>query len=116
MLSQPATGAPQTLLVTGATGYIASRLIPRLLEAGYKVRCLARHPERLKGRVWYPRVEVVSGDVTRPETLPEALQGVSAAYYLIHSMSFGHGYDRVDLLSARNFAQAAARAGIEHII
>lgn len=116
MLTQPASGAPQTLLVTGATGYIASRLIPRLLEAGYRVRCLARHPERLIRRIWYPRVEVVRGDVTRPETLPDAMQGVSAAYYLIHSMSSGQGYDRVDLQSARNFAQAALRAGIEHII
>lgn len=106
----------KTLLVTGATGYIASRLIPRLLDAGYNVRCLARHPERLKGRTWYPRVSVVSGDVTRPETLPDALQGVSAAYYLIHSMSSGRSYDRVDLQSARNFSQAARAAGVDHII
>jgi uncharacterized protein YbjT (DUF2867 family) len=107
---------PPIILVTGATGYIASRLIPRLLQAGYFVRCLARRPERLKGRAWYPQVEVVAGDVTRPETLPAAMQGVSAAYYLVHSMSAGHGYDRVDLLSARNFAGAAALAGVEQII
>jgi uncharacterized protein YbjT (DUF2867 family) len=106
----------QTILVTGATGYIASRLIPRLLEAGYRVRCLARRPQRLKGRAWYPKVEVVAGDVTQPDTLPAAMQGVSAAYYLIHSMSAGHGYDRVDLQSARNFAQAAKTAGVEQII
>jgi uncharacterized protein YbjT (DUF2867 family) len=105
-----------TILVTGATGYIASRLIPRLLDAGYTVRCLARRPERLKGRTWYSKVEVTAGDVTHPETLPAAMQGVSAAYYLIHSMSAGHGYDRVDLVSARNFAQAAKAAGVEHII
>ena len=73
-------------------------------------------PERLKGRAWYPKVEVAAGDVTHPETLPAAMQGVSAAYYLIHSMSAGHGYDRVDLQSARNFAQAAKAAGVEHII
>lgn len=107
---------PKTLLVTGATGYIASRLIPRLLAAGYNVRCLARHPERLKGRGWYPLVEVIAGDVTRPETLPAAMQGISAAYYLIHSMSSGHGYDRIDLQSARNFSEAARDAGVEHII
>lgn len=106
----------QTILVTGATGYIASRLIPRLLAAGYLVRCLARRPERLKGRAWYPKVEIAAGDVTQPETLPTAMQGISAAYYLIHSMSSGHGYDRVDLQSARNFAQAAKAAGLEQII
>lgn len=107
---------PQTILVTGATGYIANRLIPRLLNAGYHVRCLARNPARLMGRVWYPKVQVVSGDVTRPSTLPAAMQDVSAAYYLIHSMSAGPGYDRLDLESARNFGQAAKAAGLEHII
>lgn len=104
------------ILVTGATGYIASRLIPLLLEAGYRARCLARNPERLRARTWHPQVEVVAGDVTRPETLPAALRGVRAAYYLIHSMSAGHGYDHLDLKSARNFAQAAKAAGVEHII
>lgn len=104
------------ILVTGATGYIASRLIPLLLEKGYRVRCLARQPERLRARRWYPQVEVAAGDVTHPETLPAAMQGVHAAYYLIHSMSAGHGYDRLDLESARNFAQAAKATGVEHII
>lgn len=104
------------ILVTGATGYIASRLIPLLLEAGHRVRCQARKPERLRARAWYSQVEVIAGDVTRPETLPAAMQGVRAAYYLVHSMSAGHGYDRIDLESARNFAQAARVAGVEHII
>ena len=107
---------PKTILVTGATGYIASRLIPLLLDQGYRVRCLARRPERLKGRAWYARVQVVPGDVTQPDSLPQAMQGISAAYYLIHSMASGHGYDRVDLESARNFSQAARQAGVEHII
>ena len=49
------------ILVTGSTGYIASRLIPRLLESGYRVRCLARNPLRLKGRSWFREVEVVQG-------------------------------------------------------
>ncbi len=107
---------PPTILVTGATGYIASRLIPRLLKAGYRVRCLARNPARLAGRYWYPKVQVIPGDVTQPSTLPAAMQGVSAAFYLIHSMSAGHNYDRLDLQSARNFAQAAKVAGVQHII
>ena len=106
----------KTILVTGATGYIASRLIPLLLNQGYQVRCLARRPERLKGRAWYPRVQVTQGDVTQPQSLSAAMRGVSAAYYLIHSMAAGHGYDRVDLESARNFARAAGAAGVEHII
>lgn len=104
------------ILVTGSTGYIASRLIPRLLEAGYRVRCLARDPRRLHGRSWFRHVEVVQGDVTIPSTLPSALEGVQAAYYLIHNMSQGHGYTSIELESARAFALAAAEAGVEHII
>ncbi len=107
---------PQTVLVTGAAGYIASRLIPRLLKAGYNVRCMVRRPERLRGREWYSSVEIVAADVIQPDSLSLAMQGVNAAYYLIHSMAAGHGYDRVDLLSARNFSQAARQAGVEHII
>ena len=104
------------ILVSGATGYIASRLIPRLLEAGYGVRCLARNPVRLRGRSWSHRVEVVRGDVTIPSTLQAALEGVHTAYYLIHNMTHGHGYTELELESARAFAAAAAQAGVEHII
>lgn len=104
------------ILVSGATGYIASRLIPRLLEAGYRVRCLARKPDKLRARPWFSQVEVVAGDVTRAESLHHAMSGVGAAYYLIHSMAAGHGYHRIDLQSARNFAAAAKKAGVGHII
>jgi uncharacterized protein YbjT (DUF2867 family) len=104
------------ILVTGSTGYIASRLIPRLLDSGYRVRCLARNPLRLQGRSWFREVEVVQGDVTIPSTLPAALEGVHTAYYLIHNMTRGHGYTSLELESARNFAKAAEMANIQHII
>jgi uncharacterized protein YbjT (DUF2867 family) len=104
------------ILVTGASGYIASRLIPRLLDAGYRVRCLARDPRRLDGRSWFPYVEVAPGDVTIPSSLPAALDGVHTAYYLVHNMTYGHGYTALELDSARVFASAAGDAGIQHII
>ena len=104
------------ILVTGATGYIASRLIPRLLEAGYRVRCLARDPSRLSGRRWFHQVEIVQGDVMIPSMLARAVEGVHTAYYLIHNMSHGHGYTALELDSARTFATAAAAAGVQHII
>ncbi len=104
------------ILVTGATGYIASRLIPRLLDAGYSVRCLARDPLRLRGRSWFRSVEVIQADVTLPATLGPALQGVQTAYYLIHNMSSGHGYIARELQAAHNFRTAAEEAGLEHII
>ncbi|HSL46134.1 MAG TPA: NAD(P)H-binding protein, partial [Anaerolineales bacterium] len=57
------------ILVTGATGYVGGRLVPRLLEAGYRVRCLVRDPGRLQGRPWFKRVEVATGDALIPSTL-----------------------------------------------
>lgn len=104
------------ILVTGSTGYIASRLIPRLLDSGYRVRCLAREPLRLKGRGWFRHVEVVQGDVMAPSTLHAALEGVHTAYYLVHNMTYGHGYTALELDSARAFASAAEQAAVEHII
>jgi len=104
------------ILVTGATGYIASRLIPQLLKLGYQVRALARQPQRLKGRSWFQQVEISQGDVMDLATLAPALKDVHTAYYLIHNMSSGYGYTARELDAARNFAQAAQEAGIQHII
>ena len=104
------------ILVTGATGYIASRLIPRLLESGYRVRALAREPRQLQARSWFNQVDIAQADVTTPSTLAQAVEGVDTAYYLIHNMSRGHGYTTLELDGARNFAQAAEKAGVKHII
>jgi uncharacterized protein YbjT (DUF2867 family) len=104
------------ILVTGATGYIASRLIPRLLDLGYNVRALARDPRRLAARSWFDKIVMIQADVTTPSTLAQALEGVDTAYYLIHNMSQGSGYTSLELDAARNFAKAAAPAGVKHII
>jgi uncharacterized protein YbjT (DUF2867 family) len=109
-------GEANLVLVTGATGYIGGRLAPRLLQAGYRVRCLVRDPARLQGRPWLDQVVVVAGDVLQPETLPAAMDGVSAAYYLVHSMAAGEGFCERDVTAARNFAGAALAAGIERIV
>jgi len=104
------------ILVTGATGYVGGRLVPRLLEAGYRVRCLVRDPNRLQGRPWLSRVEVVSGDALVPGALAEAMDGVSIAYYLIHGKQGGRISANRDLEVARNFAAAAGEADLERII
>lgn len=105
--------------MTGATGYLGGRLIPMLLERGYKVRCLARAPGKLEARPWrdHPGIEVVQGDVDDTDALAEHLTGCASAYYLIHSMESASGdfADR-DAQLARSFAQAAERAGIQRII
>jgi uncharacterized protein YbjT (DUF2867 family) len=106
----------QRILVTGATGYVGGRLVSRLLEAGYQVRCLVRDPSRLQGRAWLAQVEVAQGDVLRPETLAAALDGVNIAYYMIHSMKNSADFNERDLSAARNFGQAARLAGVERII
>ncbi len=108
--------AAPLVLVTGATGYIGGRLVPRLLEEGYRVRCLVREASRLEQRPWRKAVEVVEGDVLQPATLLTALEGVSAAYYLIHSLGGGEGFADRDKEAARNFARAAAQAGVARIL
>ena len=104
------------ILVTGATGYVGGRLAPKLLEAGYRVRCLVRDPSRLQGRSWLKRVEVIQGDALNPADLAEAMKGVSAAYYLVHGKQGGRDSAERDLQAARNFAQAAEDENIEQII
>ena len=104
------------ILVTGATGYVGGRLVPRLLEAGYRVRCLVRDPHRLQGRPWLKRVEVVSGDALSKWPLLDAMEGVSAAYYLIHGKQGGQIQANRDLEVARNFAEAARDANVGRII
>ncbi len=104
------------ILVTGATGYVGGRLVPRLLEAGYRVRCLVRDKTRLFGHPWLDDVEVVEGDVLKPETLPAAMQGITAAYYLIHGMKGGQVFADRDMIAADHFASAARQAGVQRII
>jgi uncharacterized protein YbjT (DUF2867 family) len=104
------------ILVTGATGYVGGRLTPRLLEAGYRVRCLVRDPARLKGFEWVKRVEIVTGDLSDPARAADLMKGVSAAYYLIHGQQGGRVNAERDLQVARNFSSAAEQAQVERII
>lgn len=109
-------GDGRRVLVTGATGYVGGRLVPRLLAAGYKVRCLVRDPSRLQGRAWQGQVEICQGDMLRPVTLAAALRSVEVAYYLVHSLASGRDFQERDLAAARNFAQTAQAAGVRRII
>lgn len=106
----------QTILVTGATGYIASRLIPQLLTRGYKVRALARKPHLLCARAWFDQIEIFPGDVMDSASLTPAMDGVDIAYYLIHNMTAGHGYTELELHAAHHFSQAAEKASLKHIV
>jgi len=94
-------------LVTGATGYVGGRLIPRLLEAGYRVRVMVRHPERLRDLPWFDEVEVAVADAGDTEAVESAMQDVDVAYYLLHSLQLGAALETEERRLARNFANAA---------
>lgn len=106
-------------LVTGASGYIGSRLAPALLADGWQVTVLARHPEAIRERSWArdeTAVRVVSGDATKPADLARALEGADVAYYLLHSMDGQGDFQERDKRMAHGFAQAAADSGVSRII
>lgn len=119
----PGAGDPglraRPVLVTGVTGYVGGRLVPRLLEAGFRVRAFARSARKLAARPWAsdPRVEIVEGDAGEETAARRALEGSGAAYYLIHSMAAaGDKYRRRDRELAAMFARAAAASGVARIV
>ncbi len=102
-------------LVTGATGYIGGRLIPRLLRAGHEVRVFVRNPAKLQGREWVDDVEVFEGDLLEPDTMRPAVEGVDAAYYLVHSMCADEDFEERDRRAAALFVDVA-RDRVPHTI
>lgn len=103
------------VLVTGATGYIGGRLVPRLLAAKHTVRVLARDSGRLTGR--FSGVEIAEGDLFDRASIRAALQDVEVAYYLVHSMTRSRGdFAENDRKAAAIFSEAAADAGVKRIV
>ncbi|MFQ6171426.1 NAD(P)H-binding protein [Oryzobacter sp. R7] len=107
---------PRRALVTGVTGYIGSRLVPRLVDEGWQVRVLTRDEAKVAERWWRPEVEVVEGDATSRDVLREALEGVDVAYYLLHSMDGEGGFVERDRELARTFGVAAFEAEVGRIV
>jgi len=103
------------ILLTGATGYVGGRMLTRLEEAGYQVRCLTRRPEELASRL-KPGTEAVFADMVDPASLDEAMRGGDIAFYLVHSMGSSKGFEEKDRSAARNFGGAALNAGVRRIV
>ena len=103
------------ILLTGATGYIGGRLLRRLESRAFRLRCIARRPEFLRARA-APATEIVKGDVADPESLKAAMQGIDAAYFLVHSMGDAVNFEEKDRQAATFFGKAALEAGVKRII
>lgn len=107
------------VLVVGATGYVGGRLVPRLLDSGYRVRAMARSLDKMTARSWacHKDVELFAGDVQDATVLSQAARGCRAAYYLVHSMiSKNNHYAEADRASALNMRNAATNNALEQII
>jgi len=104
------------ILVTGATGYIGGRLVPRLLDAGHEVRVIVRGAERLSEVPWADRVEVVEGDLADASAVREALEGREVVYYLVHSMASTGDFEKTERTIATVMAHEAKVAGVKRIV
>ncbi|TDW29098.1 SDR family oxidoreductase [Cryobacterium psychrophilum] len=104
------------VLVTGATGYLGGRLVPKLLEAGFHVRVLVRTPSKLRDVPWADQVEIYEGDLGDPASLEPACTDVDVLYYLVHSMGTIGDFESTERVAAENVARAAAAANVSRIV
>ena len=103
------------VLLAGASGYVGRRLVPLLEQQPFTLRCLARDPAKLRSQL-KQTTEAVRGDVLDADSLDKAMQGIHTAYYLVHLMSGSKDFEKDDRQGARNFAEAARKAGVKRII
>jgi uncharacterized protein YbjT (DUF2867 family) len=117
-LATQSDSGEKPVLVSGATGYVAGRLIPLLLESGRRVRAMGRFSEKMAGRPWasHPNLEMARADVLDIASLEKAMKGCGAVFHLVHSMSFTKNRLRKDRVAASHMARAAALAGADRII
>jgi Predicted nucleoside-diphosphate-sugar epimerases len=103
-------------LVTGASGYVGGRLVPRLLELGHDVTVIVRDPNRLNDVPWKNSVQVVVGDLKDRTAVDEAVAGQDLVYYLVHSMSQSRDFAQLERTIAQTVASACEEAGVGRIV
>ncbi len=104
------------VLVTGSTGYVGGRLVPRLLDAGHSVRVLVRSPQKLTDVPWADQVEIVEGTLQDTDAMRRASQDIDVVYYLVHSMTGRGDFETEERDAAESVASAAVEAGVSRII
>ena len=104
------------VLVTGASGYIGGRLVPRLIAAGYDVRVVVRNPAKLTGVPWRDDVEIRTGDLSDAPSITAAFEEIDVVYYLVHSMGNKGSFEDTERDAASNVAKAAREAGVTRIV
>lgn len=112
----PINGLAPLCLVTGANGYIGGRLVPELLQMGYRVRVLSRNASRVSQHSWADQVEVIDGDASDKEVLNQALSKVDVAYYLIHSLMLKTDFESDEIKNARLFGEVANSLKVKRIV
>lgn len=108
--------AQRRALVTGATGYIGGRLVPRLLAAGFRVRVFVRNADKLVDVPWNNDVEVVEGDLQSSNSVLDACNKVDVVYYLAHGMGQKGDFEQIEALCAQNVANASKACGVKRIV
>ncbi len=103
------------IMLTGTTGYVGGRLLKKLEQRNYSIRCMVRRPEILLSKT-KSSTQVVKGSVLDISSLKVALEGISTAYYLVHSMSSEESFEETDRKAAHNFGKVAKESGVKRII
>ena len=106
----------ELIAVTGSTGYVGGRLVPRLLESGYRVRCVTRSKESLANRSWSNQVDIVEADLQNKDQTLTALADADRAFYLVHSMTAQRNFAEAEENMASVFAEAANQSNLKQIV
>lgn len=115
--TQPSAASPsRNILVTGATGYIGGRLVPRLVAAGHRVTVYVRSPQKLEAVPWREEVDVIRGDLDDADALERACQGMDVFYYLVHSMGGSSDFEKREAAMAHTVADACGKASVARVV